>query len=61
MYPYYVPATKDTSYWQLDKPCLVGELPADGGFYFTPSKFMDLSFDNDFIGNAFWVGETFSC
>lgn len=51
----YNPAGYSVSYWQLDKPCLVGELPANGGDFYTPSKFMDLSFNNGFVGNAFWV------
>ena len=51
----YNPAQYNVTYWQLDKPTLVGELPATGGSHYTPQEFMDLSYANGFIGTAFWV------
>jgi len=50
----YDPCRENTSYWKLDKPTLVGELPSDAGNFYTPQKFMDCAFENDFIGSMFW-------
>lgn len=56
MYQYgYDPCQHSTSYWQLDKPTIVGELPTDAGAYYTPLTFMETSFANGFIGTLFWV------
>ena len=56
MHPYgYDPCQHSTSYWQLDKPTLVGELPADAGDYYTPLNFMNCVYGNGFIGAGFWV------
>jgi len=56
MYPWgYNPAEYSAEYWELDKPCVVGELPANGGLYYEPGNLMNLCFNNGYIGTAFWV------
>ena len=56
MYPWgYNPAEYSVEYWELDKPCVVGELPANGGVYYEPGNLMNLCYNNGYIGTAFWV------
>jgi len=50
----YDPAQNSVEYWQMDKPCLVGEAPATGGSYYSPTDFMQLSYDNNYVGVMYW-------
>eukprot|EP01123_Difflugia_compressa_P000562 TRINITY_DN10655_c0_g1_i1.p1 TRINITY_DN10655_c0_g1~~TRINITY_DN10655_c0_g1_i1.p1 ORF type:complete len:348 (+),score=58.93 TRINITY_DN10655_c0_g1_i1:112-1155(+) len=50
----YDPCREPASYWKLDKPTIVGELPATGGSYYTPIQLMTTSLQNNFWGTAFW-------
>lgn len=52
----YNPAEYSASYWQLDKPTLVGELPSTISqyHYYTAESFMNDVYANGFIGAAFW-------
>jgi len=49
------PCRENAGYWLLRKPTLVGELPANGGSFYTPIQFMNCTFANNFVGNAFWA------
>jgi len=49
------PVRESASYWKLDKPTLVGELPATGGQFYKPAQIMNSSFVNNFWGTAFWA------
>jgi len=49
------PMREPATYWKLDKPTMVGELPATGGQYYTPDKLMNGTLANGFWGNAFWA------
>jgi len=49
------PVRKPASYWKLDKPTMVGELPATGGQFYKPYQLMNVSFVNGFWGSAFWA------
>jgi len=46
---------KTTSFWLLDKPTIVGELPATGGSYYTPYQTLNNSYTNGFVGELFWA------
>eukprot|EP01121_Diplochlamys_sp_Union-15-3_P001520 TRINITY_DN1130_c0_g1_i4.p1 TRINITY_DN1130_c0_g1~~TRINITY_DN1130_c0_g1_i4.p1 ORF type:complete len:203 (-),score=47.43 TRINITY_DN1130_c0_g1_i4:31-639(-) len=50
----YDPCRKNAAFWKLDKPTIVGELPATGGTHYTPSNFMTCTFNNGFYGSVFW-------
>ena len=51
----YDPMQHSVEYWELDKPCLVGEADATGGDFYTPQSFSDGCFNNGYIGVAYWV------
>jgi len=51
----YDPCREPTSYWGLDKPTVVGELPATGGAHYKPLDLLQCSFNNSFIGDMFWA------
>jgi len=51
----YDPCRESASWWSLDKPTVVGELPSDAGTYYTPDQFMNCTYFNDFIGEMFWA------
>jgi len=51
----YDPCREPASYWKLDKPTLVGELPATGGQFYSPIQLMNVSFAHNFYGTAFWA------
>jgi hypothetical protein len=50
----YDPCREPTSYWKLDKPTLVGELPATGGSHYTPIGLLQCSYNDSYIGDMFW-------
>jgi len=50
----YDPCRKDTTFWKLDKPTVVGELPSTGGNFYSPIQIMNCSYNNGFIGTQFW-------
>lgn len=50
----YDPCRKPVSYWQLDKPVVVGELPANSMKY-TTAAMMDCALSNGFAGDMFWA------
>jgi len=46
---------KTTGFWLLDKPTIVGELPATGGSYYTPYQTLNNSYTNGYLGELFWA------
>lgn len=50
----YDPCREDVSYWGLDKPTIVAELPADS-IYYTSSEMIECAFNNGFYGDMFWA------
>jgi len=50
----YDPCRVPASYWKLDKPTIVGELPATGGSFYTPNQLLDCSLKNNYWGVLFW-------
>jgi hypothetical protein len=44
-----------SSFWRLDKPTVVGELPSTGGDHYNPQTFMNNALQNGFIGAMFWA------
>jgi hypothetical protein len=50
----YDPCRKNASFWKLDKPTVVAELPPTSAHYTTP-QMMSGAFDNGFIGDMFWA------
>jgi len=51
----YDPCRANMTYWKLDKPTMVGELPSDAGTYYTPEQFMNCTYANGFNGAMFWA------
>ena len=49
----YTPCREDVNYWLLDKPTVVGELPAFSDYY-TAEELINCSFANGFAGTLFW-------
>lgn len=50
----YDPCREPTFYWQLDKPTVVGELPATSDHY-DAAGMIDCAFSNGFYGDMFWA------
>jgi hypothetical protein len=50
----YDPCREDVSYWGLDKPTVVAELPADSAHY-TATQMIDCAYANGFYGDMFWA------
>ena len=50
----YDPCRESTSYWALDKPTVVGELPAASEHY-SASAMMACAEKNGFMGDMFWA------
>ena len=50
----YMPCREDVDYWLLDKPTVVGELPATDGKY-TAEELVNCSYANGFAGTLFWA------
>merc|ERR1712137_536945 len=50
----YDPCRENTTYWKLDKPVVVGELPPTSKFY-TSDELMHCAFANGFSGDIFWA------
>jgi len=50
----YDPCREPASYWALDKPTVVGELPVDGGAHYTPLQLLECSYNHSFVGDLFW-------
>jgi len=48
------PCRVPASYWQLDKPTVVGELPATGGSHYSPTDLLQCSFNDSYVGDMFW-------
>lgn len=46
--------TKPTTFWQLDKPTLVGECPADNTGIYTCTQMLDNAYANGYVGVMFW-------
>jgi hypothetical protein len=51
----YDPCREPASYWSLDKPTVVGELPATGGQFYTPTQLVECSFKDNYWGDMFWA------
>jgi len=50
----YDPCREPTSYWALDKPTVVGELPATSDYY-TAEQMIACAEKNGFAGDLFWA------
>jgi len=49
------PCREPASYWALDKPTVIGELPATGGSHYNPMQLLDCSYNHSFVGDMFWA------
>jgi hypothetical protein len=50
----YDPCRKNASFWKLDKPTVVAELPPTSQHYSTDAM-LQCAFENGFIGDMFWA------
>jgi len=50
----YDPCREPASYWGLDKPTVVGELPATSAHY-SASDMLSCSYDGGFGGDLYWA------
>lgn len=50
----YDPLRANTTYWGLDKPTVIGEIPTTSKFY-NASNMLQVPFDNGFRGSVFWA------